>query len=399
MTGGSDRLSMREKGMKRKMSFRHKIPVFAVLLAMLLLASFLPQHTEAQANFNILSSKAEAAFPDSLTFSISASGTFPITKIYLRYRLLNDSPVRVFSEIWLSVKPGTVVESSWVWQMKKTGGLPPGTQIAYWWLLTDEKGNKFETTPRNFIYFDTGHPWKWIPEESTGNITLFWYNGDRNFAEQLLSAANDALQRLERDAGIKLEKKVNIFVYSGFAAVRNAVLYAPEWTGGVAFTDFSAIVVGVSPSQLDFGKRSLAHELSHLVARQVSFNYYGDLPVWLNEGLAMWNEGPMRMEMAIELDRAIEARSFPTLRTLSSPFPGDLNEALLAYAVSQSVVDYLLRTYGGSKMLELLKVFKEGSGYDEALLKVYGVDMDRLFEQWRRFILPADRTVGLSWSL
>jgi hypothetical protein len=34
-------------------------------------------------------------------------------------------------------------------------------------------------------------------------------------------------------------------------------------------------------------------------------------------------------------------------------------------------------------MAELLKVFKEGSRYDDALQKVYGFDMDGLDAQWR----------------
>ena len=34
-------------------------------------------------------------------------------------------------------------------------------------------------------------------------------------------------------------------------------------------------------------------------------------------------------------------------------------------------------------MFELLNTFKQGSGYDEALLKVYGFDMDGLDALWR----------------
>ena len=39
------------------------------------------------------------------------------------------------------------------------------------------------------------------------------------------------------------------------------------------------------------------------------------------------------------------------------------------------------------QMLELLNTFSEGNGYDEALQKVYGLDMDGLNELWRSYIM------------
>lgn len=376
--------------MNRIIDFKAKFLILSVLIAILLLSSLLPSRMEAQASFNIISSKAEAFFPDVLKFSISVSGASPITKIYLRYQLLNDNPVKVFSESWLDFKPGTSVDTSWEWQMKKTGGLPPYTELDYWWIVTDERGNRLETQPTKFIYFDTRYNWQ-LPPKERGNIQLFWARGDDNFAEQILSSATQSLERLEREAGIRLEKGIKIFIYPSSADLRSAVLYVTEWAGGVAFTDFNVVAIGITPSELTFGKRALAHELSHLLTRQASYNFYGDLPVWLNEGIAMWGEGPMRPEMALALQDAIEQRRFITFRTLSSPFPGDIEAAFLSYAESQSVVTFLLEKYGGSKMAELLNVFKNGSGYDEALLKVYGFDMDRLFELWRDSILPPQR--------
>ena len=37
-------------------------------------------------------------------------------------------------------------------------------------------------------------------------------------------------------------------------------------------------------------------------------------------------------------------------------------------------------------MLELLNTFSEGSGYDEALKKVYGFDMEGLDTSWRDYV-------------
>ena len=70
--------------------------------------------------------------------------------------------------------------------------------------------------------------------------------------------------------------------------------------------------------------------------------------------------------------------SFISVRSLCSPFSAYSDQAMLAYAESYEIVSYLINEYGRDKMFELLNVFKQGSGYDEALLKVYGFDMDAL---------------------
>lgn len=373
------------------MRMSKKLLLLTLLIAALFTSFLPPSHIQAQDNISVVKTWVDTSFPDTMTFNINVSGAAPITKIYLRYSLVSENPIRVFSEEWLSFQPSTSVEARWVWRLKTTGGLPPGTDLKYWWVITDEKGNTLETAPRNYIYFDLRYSWKFYER---GNIFLAVARGDDNFANQLLSAAQQAIDRLEQNAGVKLEKKVKIFVYPGDEELRQAILFSSEWTGGMAFTEFSILVLGVRPGDLDWGKRVLTHELAHIVVRQESYNFYNDLPNWLNEGLAMWNEGSQRPDMQQSLRRAIEAGSFPSLRTLSSPFPSDTRDAFLAYAVSESVVEYLLNRYDRSKMPELLRVFKEGSGYDEALIRVYGFNMDQLFEMWRDSILSSNRTAG-----
>ncbi len=75
-----------------------------------------------------------------------------------------------------------------------------------------------------------------------------------------------------------------------------------------------------------------------------------------------------------------------TLRSLSSSFPAGHGGASLSYAQSQSLVAYLIDTYGWEKMRELLGIFQEGSTYDDALLRTYGIDMGALDQEWREHI-------------
>ena len=115
----------------------------------------------------------------------------------------------------------------------------------------------------------------------------------------------------------------------------------------------------------------------------MTFNPYNELPTWLDEGLAVYNQGPPDPTFTALLNQAIANNQLISVRSLSSPFSAYSNEATLSYAESYSVVNYLITTYGQAKMLELLNTFQQGSTYDGAFQKVYGFDMDKLYTLWK----------------
>jgi len=127
----------------------------------------------------------------------------------------------------------------------------------------------------------------------------------------------------------------------------------------------------------------LVHELTHLVVHQATFSPYGQLPLWLDEGLATYSEGELDPDLRSSLDRAISEGTLISVRTLCSPFSAYADKARLSYAESYSLVKYLLDNYGHDKMLDLLIILKQGSTYDEALTEIYGFDIDGLDADWR----------------
>ena len=118
----------------------------------------------------------------------------------------------------------------------------------------------------------------------------------------------------------------------------------------------------------------------------MTLNPYNELPTWLDEGLAMYTEGLLEPVYAARLNRAIAKNSLISVRSLSSPFSAYTAESLLSYAQSYSLVEFLIDNYGQGRMLELLLTFKQGSGYDAALEKVYGFDMGGLDALWRDYV-------------
>jgi hypothetical protein len=161
------------------------------------------------------------------------------------------------------------------------------------------------------------------------------------------------------------------------------MIYSQEWSGGVALTEFSIIAISIPLVELDWGKRALVHELTHLIVYQATFSPYGQLPLWLDEGLATYNEGELNPVIRSHLETAILEDELISVRSLCSPFSAYTDKASLSYGQSYSLVKYLLDNYGQNKILDLLALLKKGSTYDEALTEVYGFNIDGLDARWR----------------
>ena len=153
-----------------------------------------------------------------------------------------------------------------------------------------------------------------------------------------------ALDKLAEDTGAELEGYATLYIYASYEDLRGALVYPQEWTGGVAYTEFDTIAIGISPGNIGWGTGAIAHELAHLVVHQVVFNGYGvELPTWLDEGLAMYAQEGLLSGMWSALDDAIDNDDLFTVKSLCSPFPAQTDEALLAYAQSYTLVYYLLQ--------------------------------------------------------
>ena len=364
------------------------ILALVVCLSVVILSPGLGQ---AQGGLTIISDSARVEFPFGLSFSLSARSDVNITDVRLHYEVDRTSYAQVTSEVYIEFVPDTEVDVGWTLEMVRIGGLPPGSGVDYWWTVKDAAGGQIRTAPVRVKLDDERYSWDSLTE---GKVTIYWYEGGQSFAQELMTTAHQALARLTEDTGAYLEKPVKIYIYANSQDLQGAMIYPQEWTGGVAFTRFGIIAIGIAPDILGWGKRAIAHELAHLVIHQMTLNPYGDLPTWLDEGLAMYAEGGVTLEYVAYLNKAIAEDSLISVRSLSSPFSAYAEEAVLSYAQSYSLVEFLISNYGQSKMLELLNTFRQGSTYDGALEQVYGFDMDGLDALWRDYINAPARSAG-----
>jgi hypothetical protein len=339
-----------------------------------------PSSPVADTGIAVASNSATVAFPDKITFSLKGSSPVTVKTVSLEYgtdqRSLTDQTTRTEVEF----KEAKEVTVSWDWQMKKTGSIPPGVTVWWRWVLTDTNG-KTATVPRQTLFYtDTRFTWqvKKLPD-----MDIYWHGQNESLVNTLATEVQARLTRIQLNVTIPPERKPKVFVYSSSEELRGAVLFEQEWTGALAYPGYNIVLTAVNTSNLEWAKGALPHEITHLMVGEAIYGPFGNIPTWLSEGLSEYAEGPMTESYIQILNAAIKDNTLITIKSLSSSFPTSSSGAYLAYAESNSIVSYLINTYGWEKLRRLISIFKEGSTYDNALQSVYSLDINGLDTEWR----------------
>lgn len=329
----------------------------------------------------ILANETQVDFPQSVAFRLEIDPDYPLEAAALTYRVDRSSCLDSSTTVPIRLDDMAAGRLEWTWSMIRSGNPPPGARLWWEWTVTGQDGRTF-TTPREELEL-TDNRFEWRALEAPG-IRLHWYHGDQ-VGPILLEAAVAGLRQLETQMGIEAQSDVQFFIYGSSQAMREAALYVQEWAGGLAYTQYNVILMGVAPSQaIGWGQRTVRHELAHLIIEQFAGSCVGgSRPNWLEEGLAVYAEGEPEQRILNELRRATRDNSFEPLRSLNGPFSAHGPEAGIAYSQSYSVVAFMLEQYGQEKMRELLLTLAGGEGYDQALERVYGFNIDGLEMAWR----------------
>ena len=346
--------------------------------AVILLAACLPAAgARADEAIRVTAHTHSYAFSQSLTFGLEAQSGSPITEVILFYGLQGERLVR---RIYPKFTPGTEVRVEHVEELE-SGQFAPGARILYWWRLTVGEGTTLETAPETFEYTDDNQSWRTLPGQ---RVDLLWYGKDEAKAKDLLARAEEAIDRLQVDIDVSLDRRVRISVYNSdrdmsAALARRSQGYDQRVTTlGVAVSEDTLLLLGPHSDV----RQTVAHELSHIVVHMATRNPYTDLPRWLDEGLAMYAEGTLPGDNQDALEAGIKEDRLLSIRSMSS-YSGQASQVDLFYGEAYSVVAFMLKEFGAPKMRELLAVFTEGTLQEEALRRVYGFGLAELDNRWR----------------
>jgi hypothetical protein len=370
-----------------------RVPIHFFLLAIFLLPV---GAAKSAPRLDVKNDQVVFSFPETATFSAILSSIQEITSVTLEYGNEQQTCGEVIAKAFPAFTPANTVSAEWTWDMRQSGSLPPGASIWWRWRYTDASGAEFVSEKRTASWLDDIHAWRTVASD---DLRLHYYGKDAAFAQAMLEAGLDGLRRNREQAGLVADGAIDIYIYPDYTDMQDAVLYEPSWTGGQAYSDFNIVIMGLSDFDDEWNRKTIVHELTHVLVGAFTFSCIGTLPGWIEEGLAMFSEGQLDSNMQIMLDNSIRNNSLISLRSLNGGFSELPEKANLSYAQSYSVIKFLIDTHGQEQMTDLLIALRDAKPIDEALIEVYGFDTDGLEDLWRGSIGATPRPVSAQVTL
>jgi hypothetical protein len=325
-------------------------------------------------------STAMAHFPDTIAFHLeAAAASSEITSVSLLYHAANTP---VIQRVPVPAERGQRITLDYALDTQ-TDFLAPGLDIEYRWAFTLADGTQYRSDPATLFYMDTQQQWK---KMTSGQITLWWYSGDDAFGKDAIDTATRAADTLKKTFNVASDHPIRILIYANTRDLRVALPpNSAEWIGGGASPELGIIHAAIAPGQSSPSeiRRIIPHEMSHMIVYQASLNPYNHPPLWLDEGLAVHNQETPDVRFRPLVKNAVDTGTLIPLRALDSPFPLSADQALLSYAESESVVNYIITAYGSKTIGALVAAFNDELSYNQIVQRVLNKSIDDLDKEWK----------------
>lgn len=204
---------------------------------------------------------------------------------------------------------------------------------------------------------------------------------DRSTAFDLRGELDQARRDVGRDFSYWPRRQIVVLIYSeqGFAKVRRG----PDWAAGV-YDGKIRLPFPNNPAAQETVKSTLYHEYTHALTHDITHN---KCPVWLNEGIAEYQEARTREPYIEHLRAAVDSDRLIPLASLNSAFKNrDANVAGLAYQQSFSLVTYLVQKFRFYRVRRVLESIGEDKTVDEAFDDEFRLTMPQLEQRWKRWL-------------
>lgn len=343
---------------------------------------------------SIKSYSVTSEFPNGFRINVAATGD-NITSVAVRLRI--GQQTRGVYDYLCQDKPGqeceknseseiTEVKSELFWRTNSLPRyIPPGTSISYVFEIENSNGNRFETTPDQFIYHDARFDWD---EVSEGPISVAYHGPVKSRAQSVLESIIDTLEVMGPLLGAGIEKPIRVTMYNNVKEMLEALppgsstIRRELVTEGQAFTQVGTLLV-LGGGRL--AKGTASHEVTHILVHRAGDSVFRSVPAWLNEGLAEYGNTDPSFTYDIALEFAVASdRIMPVM--FQQGLPGDPEDVIIFYGQGRSIVRLMINVFGPEKMTRLMANLKKGKNMDDSLTEVYGLDRLALDAIWRESI-------------
>ena len=231
--------------------------------------------------------------------------------------------------------------------------------------------------------------------------------GDNGLAAELVRDSLQIRERVIADIGVDFTEKTEIRLAPTIEAFREAQpggTWIPLWAAGVAYPEQNVIVLR-SPRAIKGSRMNVvdvfAHEFSHIALGRALTGV--TVPVWLNEGLAMYEAREWTFSRISVLTRASLTDRLIPLPVLTLSFPAEEGPAELAYAESFMFISFLINKVGREAFHRLIRDYTRYGDLAGALRRGTGMNLADLEERWLVYLklrvswIPIITSVSTLW--
>ena len=324
-------------------------------------------------------------FGEFILFSVKLSAPAPVTESYILFRANGESVTRVFT-----LAPDLEGRTSFRYSFEQ-GTVRPFATIHFWYRVKLQDGRELNSPIFYFQYEDNRFPWQDIEDSQ---LKVHWYAGDLAFGQAAFDAARRGLAQSRQLLNAPSGGPIDLYIYASATDLQQAIeIGGQRWTGGHASPDLRVGIVSIAPGPeqgLEFD-RKLPHEIMHIVTSDLVGEHYPKIPVWLREGLASQVELSANPDYPRALELATQQQSVIPFDELCRAFPAETGRVFLAYAQSQSFVNYLVQKYGQSGLTRLLETYSDSVDCQSGAEIALGRTLTQLENDWRVGVLGENK--------
>lgn len=255
--------------------------------------------------------------------------------------------------------------------------------------------------------------------EMKGDHFRVYYLNNEEFAKDILKKAEVYYNRIASELGYPRysefwtwEKRVKIYIYPDHKAYLSSTS-SPSWSHGLANYKNKQII------SYEWGEgfvdSILPHEIAHLIFRDF-VGFKGDIPLWLDEGVAQWAEEPKRQAVKqvirqqydndslicledmlsldiskVEVDKSIHVRTTTRTRTGDRTVVFITGESIINmfYVQAVSIIGFLIEKYGANDFTVFCRELRDGKKLNDALRSAYPFhinNVDDLEREWVKYL-------------
>ena len=233
----------------------------------------------------------------------------------------------------------------------------------------------------------------WVSHQSTF-ATINTRLGEEPLAKSLLPVVDRESLRVANAIGLDSIKRFPIFFYTSHAEFMRDAGLNPELLG-VSYSPSGLIRVDATNMRGSV-ETILAHEITHTLLYQRLGIHAGELPTWVNEGIAGYLSEPISRDMLPYYAHRQHARGMQSIEQMEQAFAGRQSTDA-AYLQSASMIAWLEYRYPGS-LQNILSRMDMGDSFYQALGDVTELTPEGWLARWKSGIPEFEMWLSLAGS-